>query len=528
MPKYIIYSDESRKALQAGVNKLADAVKVTIGPKGRNVIIKKEVGAPLITNDGVTIAKAIDLECPFEDMGAQLVKEVADKTNDTAGDGTTTATILTQAIMSEGIDALEAGANPILLREGMQKAVDYAVELLKEKAKDIDTNEEIEQVATISSADPKIGKLIAQAMKAIGKDGVIALEESKTTETILEVVEGMQFDRGFISTHLAEDSDKLKSELINPYILLTDRKINIVSEIVPVLEQVIASGRPLLIIAEDVEGEALSTLVVNKLRGTLKVAAVKAPGFGNRRKAILEDIATLTGATLISEEVGLSLVETRIEHLGSCSSVKVTKDDTTIAGGDGDKQLIAERAETIKREIDNPDTSGYDKEKLQERLAKLTGGVASIKVGATTEIEMKEKKLRIEDALNATRAAVEEGIVAGGGTALHSLQQSLVEFVDTLTIEDEKLGAKAIANSVIAPLIQIAINAGKQPQDILINAQELRTKNNNSSYGYDALSNEYVNMIEAGIIDPVKVTRSALQNAASIAATFLTTEAAIV
>ena len=418
MAKHIIYSNASREALKAGVDKLADAVKVTIGPKGRNVIIRKEVGAPLITNDGVSIAKEIELEDPFEDMGAQLVKEVATKTNDVAGDGTTTATILTQAMMANGIEALESGANPVLLRAGMQKAVDYAVEKLKEQAKTIDSNEEIAQVATISSADPKIGELIAEAMDVIGRDGTIALEESKTMDTTLTTAEGMQIDRGFISTHMATDTEKLQSEMTNPYVLITDRKINVFAEILPLIEQIIQSQRPLLIIAEDVEGETLSTLVVNKLRGVLDVAAIKAPGFGNRRKELLEDIAILTGATVVSEEIGLSLSEVRLEHLGACTSVKITKDDTVIAGGNGSKESIAERVETIKAELNDANTSGYDKEKLQERLAKLTGGVAVIKVGAATEIEMKEKKLRIEDALNATKAAVEEGIVAGGVTAL--------------------------------------------------------------------------------------------------------------
>lgn len=528
MAKHILYGENSREALKTGVDKLADAVKVTIGPKGRNVIIKKEVGSPLITNDGVSIAKEIELEDPWEDMGAQLVKEVAIKTNEVAGDGTTTATVLAQAIMMQGVEALNHGANPILLRQGMQKAVDFAVERLKEIAKPIDTNEEIAQVATISSADPRIGDLIADAMSVIGKDGTIALEESNTVETVLETVKGMQFDRGFISTHLATDTDKLKSELKNPYILITDRKVNMVADILPVLEQVIQSQKPLLIIAEDVEGEALSTLVVNKLRGVLDVAAVKAPGFGNRRKALLEDIATLTGATVISEEVGLSLLDARINHLGSCSSAKITKDDTTLVDGFGDKELVKERAQVIKEELENPDTSGYDKEKLQERLAKLTGGVAVIKVGATTEIEMKEKKLRIEDALNATRAAVEEGIVAGGGTALHSLELDIHEFAGTLEDEDERKGAKVIAQAVIAPLAQIAINAGVDATDVLITSRERRLANNNEHYGYNALKGEYVDMIEAGIIDPVKVTRSALQNAASIVGTFLTTEAAIV
>ncbi len=475
MAKHIIYSNTSREALKAGVDKLADAVKVTIGPKGRNVIIRKEVGAPLITNDGVSIAKEIELEDPFEDMGAQLVKEVATKTNDVAGDGTTTATILTQAMMANGIEALDNGANPVLLRAG-----------------------------------------------------IIALEESKTMETVLETAEGMQFDRGFISTHMATDTEKLQSEMTNPFILITDRKINVFAEILPLIEQVISSQRPLLIIAEDVEGETLSTLVVNKLRGVIDVAAVKAPGFGNRRKALLEDIATLTGATVISEEVGLSLSEVRLNHLGTCTSVKVTKDDTVIAGGNGSKEAIAERVETIKSELNDANTSGYDKEKLQERLAKLTGGVAVIKVGAATEIEMKEKKLRIEDALNATKAAVEEGIVAGGGTALASLSDDVIAFAKTLEDKDEKAGAKLIGQSLIAPLIQIAFNAGVDAANVLLESQELREESNNMSMGYDALKGNYVDMIDEGIIDPVKVTRSALQNSASIVGVFLTTECAIV
>ena len=528
MAKHIIYSNASREALKAGVDKLADAVKVTIGPKGRNVIIRKEVGAPLITNDGVSIAKEIELEDPFEDMGAQLVKEVATKTNDVAGDGTTTATILTQAMMANGIEALENGANPVLLRAGMQKAVDYAVNKLKEQAKIIDNNEEIAQVATISSADPKIGELIAEAMDVIGRDGTIALEESKTMDTTLTTAEGMQIDRGFISTHMATDTEKLQSEMTNPYVLITDRKINVFAEILPLIEQIIQSQRPLLIIAEDVEGETLSTLVVNKLRGVLDVAAIKAPGFGNRRKALLEDIAILTGATVVSEEIGLSLSEVRLEHLGACTSVKITKDDTVIAGGNGSKESIAERVETIKAELNDANTSGYDKEKLQERLAKLTGGVAVIKVGAATEIEMKEKKLRIEDALNATKAAVEEGIVAGGGTALASLSDDVIAFAKTLEDEDEKAGAKLIGQSLIAPLIQIAFNAGVDAVNVLLESDKLREESNNMSMGYDALKGNYVNMIDEGIIDPVKVTRSALQNSASIVGVFLTTECAIV
>ena len=527
-PKQLIFNDNSRKALQEGVNKLADAVRVTIGPKGRNVVIKQNIGAPLITNDGVTIAKAIELPDPFEDMGAQLVKEVASQTNDTAGDGTTTATVLAQAMINRGIECIEESqANPVLLRNGMQKAAEFAVAELKQQAKPINNKEEIAQVATISSADPMIGDLIAEAMEIVGKDGVVALEESKTMNTTLDTVRGMQFDRGLISNCMAQDQDKLQTEFSNPYILVTDHKISFISSILPVLEQVIQKAQPLLIISEDVEGEALSTLVVNTMRGTMNVVAVKAPGFGARRKALLEDIAIMTGANYISADKAQSLEEIRIEDLGTASSTKITKDNTTIVDGGGNQDLIAERAKAIKDQIENSDQSDYEKEKLQERLAKLTGGVAVVKVGAATEVEMKERKLRIEDALNATKAAVQEGIVAGGGTALHSLYDKTVKFAETIADEDERQGALIVAQAMLAPATQIAYNAGKDAKDILIQADMARTKENNVSIGYDAYTDKFVDMVEYGIIDPVKVTRTALQNATSIAGVFLTTECAI-
>lgn len=527
MPRQLIFNENSRKALQQGVNVLADAVRVTIGPKGRNVVIRQQIGAPLITNDGVTIAKSIELEDPFENMGAQLVKEVASQTNDIAGDGTTTATVLAQAMINSGIELIEeTGANPVLIRNGMQKAVDFIVTELKALSKPINNKEEIAQVATISSADSMIGDLIAEAMETVGKDGVIALEESKTMNTTLETVKGMQFDRGMISNYMAQDQDKLQTEFINPYVLVTDHKINFISSILPVLEQVMQSGKPLLIIAEDVEGEALSTLVVNTMRGTMNVVAVKAPGFGNRRKALLEDIAIMTGANYISIDKAQSLEEIRLDDLGTASSIKITRDNTTIVDGGGNQDLIAERAKAIKDQIENSDQSDYEKEKLQERLAKLTGGVAVIKVGAATEVEMKERKLRIEDALNATKAAVQEGIVAGGGTALNSLYTKAIEFVNTLELQDEKRGADIVANAMIAPITQIAYNAGKDPSQIILDLYDLNTDNKN--IGYDAYNDKYVDMIEQGVIDPVKVTRTALQNAASIAGVFLTTECAIV
>ena len=527
MPRQLIFNENSRKALQQGVNVLADAVRVTIGPKGRNVVIRQQIGAPLITNDGVTIAKSIELEDPFENMGAQLVKEVASQTNDIAGDGTTTATVLAQAMINSGIELIEeTGANPVLIRNGMQKAVDFIVTELKALSKPINNKEEIAQVATISSADSMIGDLIAEAMETVGKDGVIALEESKTMNTTLETVKGMQFDRGMISNYMAQDQDKLQTEFINPYVLVTDHKINFISSILPVLEQVMQSGKPLLIIAEDVEGEALSTLVVNTMRGTMNVVAVKAPGFGNRRKALLEDIAIMTGANYISIDKAQSLEEIRLDDLGTASSIKITRDNTTIVDGGGNQDLIAERAKAIKDQIENSDQSDYEKEKLQERLAKLTGGVAVIKVGAATEVEMKERKLRIEDALNATKAAVQEGIVAGGGTALNSLYTKAIEFVNTLELQDEKRGADIVANAMIAPITQIAYNAGKDPSQIILDLYDLSTDNKN--IGYDAYNDKYVDMIEQGVIDPVKVTRTALQNAASIAGVFLTTECAIV
>ena len=510
MAKEIKFAQDTRKALETGVNKLADTVKVTLGPKGRNVILDKKFGAPLITNDGVTIAKEIELEDRFENMGAQLVKEVATKTNDVAGDGTTTATVLAQAIIREGLKNVTAGANPVLIRKGIQKAVEVAVEELKSQSRTIETKESISQVASISAGDEEVGKLIAEAMEIVGKDGVITVEESKTMNTELDAVEGMQFDRGFISAYMVTDVDKMEAVLNDPYILITDRKISNIQDILPILEQIVQQGKKLLIIAEDVDGEALSTLVVNKLRGTFEVVAVKAPGFGDRRKAMLEDIATLTGGVVISEELGYDLKEADVTMLGRAGSIKVTKEATTIVDGFGDKVAIENRVNQIKHQVEET-TSEFDKEKLMERLAKLAGGVAVIKVGAATEVEMKERKLRIEDALNATRAAVEEGIVAGG--------------LDKLVLELEgevQIGAKIIRKALEEPLRQIAINAGLEGAVIterVINAEP--------EVGFDALNERYVNMIEVGIVDPTKVTRSALQNAASIAGVFLTTEAAV-
>ena len=533
MANQLIFNENSRKALQQGVNVLADAVRVTIGPKGRNVIIKQELGAPLITNDGVTIAKSIELEDQFENMGAQLVKEVASQTNDVAGDGTTTATVLAQAMINSGISLIEDNdLNPVLLRNGIQKAVDFLLKELDNKSKAIETKEEIAQVATISSADRKIGDLIAEAIDIVGKDGVVALEESKTIDTTLTSVKGMQFDRGFISNYMAQDQDKLQTEFINPYILVTDHKITFISSILPVLEQVMQSNRPLLIIAEDVEKEALSTLVVNTMRGTMEVVAVKAPGFGNRRKLLLEDIAILTGANYISIDKAQSLEEIRLEDLGSASSIKVTKDNTTIVDGEGNPDHIEERAQSIREQLEQSEISGYEKEKLQERLAKIIGGVAVIKVGAATEVEMKEKKLRIEDALNATKAAVQEGIVAGGGCTLNSLCHKTIKFAETLKLEDEKQGALIIAEALLAPITQIIYNAGKEPIEIINKIHSLNLKNEQqglpANIGYDAYNDICLDMIEAGIIDPVKVTKTALQNAASIASVFLTTECAII
>ena len=520
MAKDIIFAQDTRKSLEAGVNKLADTVKVTLGPKGRNVILDKTFGVPLITNDGVTIAKEIELEDRFENMGAQLVKQVATKTNDVAGDGTTTATVLAQAIIREGLKNVTAGANPIIVRKGIQKAVECAVEELKKQSRTIETQEEIAQVGAVSSGDDEIGKLIAEAMEVVGKEGVITVEESKTMNTELETVEGMQFDRGFVSAYMVTDVDKMEAVLSDPYILITDKKISNIQELLPILNKIVEQGKRLLIIAEDVEGEALSTLVLNKLRGVCEIVAVKAPGFGDRRKEMLQDIATLTGGVVISEEVGYDLKECDLDMLGRASSVKVVKDSTTIVGGFGSKEDIQNRVNQIKHLVEAT-TSDFDKEKLLERLAKLSGGVAVVKVGAATEVEMKEKKLRIEDALNATRAAVEEGIVAGGGTALVSTIPALDKLVETLEGE-EQLGAKIVRKSLEEPLRQIAINAGLEGAVIV-----QKVIGEEPEVGFDALNEEYVNMIEAGIVDPTKVTRSALQNAASIAGVFLTTEAAV-
>ena len=520
MAKDIRFAQDTRKALETGVNKLADTVKVTLGPKGRNVILDKTFGVPLITNDGVTIAKEIELEDRFENMGAQLVKQVATKTNDVAGDGTTTATVLAQDIIREGLKNVTAGANPIILRKGIQKAVESAVEELKKQSRTIETQEEIAQVGSVSSGDNEIGKLIAQAMEVVGKEGVITVEESKTMNTELETVEGMQFDRGFVSAYMVTDVDKMEAVLNDPYILITDKKISNIQELLPILNKIVEQGKKLLIIAEDVEGEALSTLVLNKLRGVCEIVAVKAPGFGDRRKEMLQDIAILTGGVVISEEVGYDLKEADLDMLGRASSIKVVKDSTTIVGGFGEKEEIQNRVNQIKHLIEET-SSDFDKEKLLERLAKLAGGVAVVKVGAATEVEMKEKKLRIEDALNATRAAVEEGIVAGGGTALVSTIPVLDKLVETLEGE-EQLGAKIVRKALEEPLRQIAINAGLEGAVIVQNVIE-----EDSEVGFDALNEKYVNMIEAGIVDPTKVTRSALQNAASIAGVFLTTEAAV-
>ena len=520
MAKDIRFAQDTRKALETGVNKLADTVKVTLGPKGRNVILDKTFGVPLITNDGVTIAKEIELEDRFENMGAQLVKQVATKTNDVAGDGTTTATVLAQAIIREGLKNVTAGANPIILRKGIQKAVESAVEELKKQSRTIETQEEIAQVGAVSSGDNEIGKLIAQAMEVVGKEGVITVEESKTMNTELETVEGMQFDRGFVSAYMVTDVDKMEAVLNDPYILITDKKISNIQELLPILNKIVEQGKKLLIIAEDVEGEALSTLVLNKLRGVCEIVAVKAPGFGDRRKEMLQDIAILTGGVVISEEVGYDLKECDLDMLGRASSIKVVKDSTTIVGGFGEKEEIQNRVNQIKHLIEET-SSDFDKEKLLERLAKLSGGVAVVKVGAATEVEMKEKKLRIEDALNATRAAVEEGIVAGGGTALVSTIPVLDKLVETLDGE-EQLGAKIVRKALEEPLRQIATNAGLEGAVIVQNVIE-----EDSEVGFDALNEKYVNMIEAGIVDPTKVTRSALQNAASIAGVFLTTEAAV-
>ncbi|MDY5509552.1 chaperonin GroEL [Dysosmobacter sp.] len=521
MSKLIKRGDEARKALEAGVNSLADTVKITLGPKGRNVVLDKKYGAPLITNDGVTIAKEIELDDPFENMGAQLVKEVSTKTNDVAGDGTTTATLLAQAMIHEGLKNLAAGANPIVVKKGMAKAVEAAVAEVKKQAKTVDGSKDIARVGAVSSGDEAIGTLIADAMEKVSADGVITIEESKTAETYSEVVEGMQFDRGYITPYMVTDTEKMEAVLDDPYILITDKKISVISDILPILEQLVQAGKKLMIIAEDVEGEALSTLIVNRLRGTLTVVCVKAPGFGDRRKEMLQDIATLTGGTVISEEVGLELKTATIDMLGRARQVKVTKENTTIVDGAGDSQAIKDRVAQIRSQI-AVTTSDYDKEKLQERLAKLAGGVAVIKVGAATETEMKEKKLRIEDALNATRAAVEEGVVAGGGTIFVNVIPAVEALLSTVE-GDEKTGVQIIAKALEAPIRQIAANAGLDGSVIL---EKVRSSGKNG-YGFDAYKEEYCDMVSSGIIDPAKVTRSALENAASVSAMVLTTESLV-
>ena len=520
MAKEIKYGVEARKALESGVNQLADTVRVTLGPKGRNVVLDKSFGAPLITNDGVTIAKEIELADPFENMGAQLVKEVATKTNDVAGDGTTTATVLAQAMINEGMKNLAAGANPIVLRKGMNKATDAAVEAIAKMSQPISGKAQIARVAAISAADDEVGELVADAMEKVSNDGVITIEESKTMKTELDLVEGMQFDRGYLSAYMCTDMDKMEAVLDNPYILITDKKISNIQEILPVLEQIVQSGSRLLIIAEDVEGEALTTLIVNKLRGTFNVVAVKAPGYGDRRKEMLQDIATLTGGTVISSDLGLELKDTTMDQLGRAKSVKVQKENTVIVDGEGDKAAIAARVAQIRGQIEET-TSDFDREKLQERLAKLAGGVAVIRVGAATETEMKEAKLRMEDALAATRAAVEEGIISGGGSAYIHATKEVSKILDTLE-GDEKTGAKIILKALEAPLYHIAANAGLEGS-VIIN----KVKESAVGTGFDAYKEEYVNMIEAGILDPAKVTRSALQNATSVASTLLTTESVV-
>ena len=521
MAKLIKRGEDARKALEAGVNTLADTVKVTLGPKGRNVVLDKKYGAPLITNDGVTIAKEVELEDPFENMGAQLVKEVSTKTNDVAGDGTTTATLLAQAMIHEGLKNLAAGANPIVVRKGMAKAVEAAVAEVKKQAKTVDGSKDIARVGAVSSGDEEIGKLIADAMEKVSADGVITIEESKTAETYSEVVEGMQFDRGYITPYMATDMEKMEAVVDDAYILITDKKISVIADILPLLEQLVQSGKKLVIVAEDVEGEALNTLIVNRLRGTLNVVCVKAPGFGDRRKEMLQDIATLTGGTVISEEVGLELKTADISMLGRARQVKVTKENTTIVDGAGDSQAIKDRVAQIRAQIANT-TSDYDKEKLQERLAKLAGGVAVIKVGAATETEMKEKKLRIEDALNATRAAVEEGVVAGGGTIFVNVIPAVEALLSTVE-GDEKTGVRIVAKALEAPIRQIAANAGLDGSVIL---EKVRNSGKNG-YGFDAYKEEYCDMVASGIIDPAKVTRSALENAASVSSMVLTTESLV-
>ncbi|BBF45211.1 heat shock protein 60 family chaperone GroEL [Lachnospiraceae bacterium KM106-2] len=520
MAKDIKFGADARTSLEAGVNKLANTVKVTLGPKGRNVVLDKSFGAPLITNDGVTIAKEIELEDAFENMGAQLVKEVATKTNDVAGDGTTTATVLAQAMINEGMKNLAAGANPIILRKGMKKACDCAVDAIKDMSSTLTGKDQIAKVAAISAGDEKVGEMVSDAMEKVSNDGVITIEESKTMKTELDLVEGMQFDRGYVSAYMATDMDKMVAELDNPYILITDKKISNIQEILPVLEQIVQSGSKLLIVAEDVEGEALTTLVINKLRGTFSVVAVKAPGYGDRRKAMLQDIAILTGGTVISDELGLDLKETTIDQLGRAKSVRVEKENTIIVDGEGSKEEIQNRIAQIKTQIEET-TSEFDKEKLQERLAKLAGGVAVIRVGAATETEMQENKLRMEDALNATRAAVEEGIIAGGGSAYIHASKEVAKLAATLE-GDEKTGAGIILKALEAPLKTIAANAGLEGS-VIIN----KVKEEKPGMGFDALNNQYCDMVETGILDPAKVTRSALQNATSVASTLLTTESCV-
>ena len=520
MAKEIKYGIDARKALEEGVNKLANTVRVTLGPKGRNVVLDKSYGAPLITNDGVTIAKDIELEDKFENMGAQLVKEVATKTNDVAGDGTTTATVLAQAMVNAGMKNLAAGANPIVLRRGMKKATECAVEAIAKMSEKVTGNDQIAKVASISAGDAEVGQMVADAMEKVSNDGVITIEESKTMKTELDLVEGMQFDRGYISAYMATDMDKMEAVLDNPYILITDKKISNIQEILPLLEQIVQSGAKLLIIAEDVEGEALTTLIVNKLRGTFNVVAVKAPGYGDRRKEMLKDIAILTGGQVISEELGLELKDATMDMLGRAKSVKVQKENTVIVDGEGEKSAIEARVAQIRAQIDET-TSDFDREKLQERLAKLAGGVAVIRVGAATETEMKEAKLRMEDALNATRAAVEEGVISGGGSAYIHASKEVKKLTETL-IGDEKTGAEIILKALEAPLYHISANAGLEGSVIINKVRESEV-----GTGFDALNGEYVNMIDAGILDPAKVTRSALQNATSVASTLLTTESVV-
>ncbi len=521
MAKDIIYGEDARKSLQSGIDKLADTVKITLGPKGRNVVLDRKFGAPLITNDGVTIAKEIELEDAFENMGAQLVKEVATKTNDAAGDGTTTATLLAQALIREGMKNIAAGANPMIVKKGMSKAVATAVDAIKANSKEIEGSADIERVATVSSADEMVGKLIAEAMEKVTADGVITIEESKTAETYSEVVEGMQFGRGYITPYMVTDTDKMEAVIDDAFILITDKKISSIQEVLPLLEQIVQSGKKLVIIAEDVEGEALSTLIVNKLRGTFTCVAVKAPGFGDRRKEMLQDIAILTGGQVISEEIGLELKDTQMTQLGRAKQVKITKENTIIVDGQGDKNAIKDRIGQIKAQIETT-TSDFDREKLQERLAKLSGGVAVIKVGAATEIEMKEKKLRIEDALAATKAAVEEGIVAGGGTALINAIPAVTKLTASLS-GDEKTGAQIVLKALEEPVRQIAANAGLEGSVII----DKIIRSRKVGYGFDAYNEVYVDMIPAGIVDPTKVTRSALQNAASVASMVLTTESLV-